>query len=176
MNNFQLEGVAVRLIKERPLISNKSITCPKDLISLMGQDMMDLDREEVRVIYFDTKSHPLAYHQVSIGSLNASIVNPREIFKAAILLNADGIMLFHNHPSDDETPSDTDNLTTDRIHKACGLMGLTLFDHIIITPSGKYYSYYEKASDYVKTSMTYSEIGVSVVPPELPGLSLVAEG
>ena len=178
MERFRLEGVSVRLVKDRPLISETSVNCPEDLVSLMGNDLKDLDREEVRVIFFDTRNHPLAWHQLSIGSLDRSIVSPRELFKVAFLLNAGSIMLFHNHPGDDETPSDMDNMITERLNKICNLVGINLLDHVIVTPSGRYYSYAEKDSGRLKNTVSYQDIGLELKVPDLPGLrnlSLVAE-
>ena len=173
--NFKLDGVSVRLVKDRPLISDTPIISSEDIISLMGNDMMDLDREEVRVIFFDTRNHPIAWHQLSIGSLDRSIVSPRELFKAAFLLNAASIALFHNHPGDDEQPSETDNILTERLDKICNLMGIELLEHIIVTPSGHYYSYAEKSSGILKRIITYSDMGLERKAPDLKGISLVAE-
>lgn len=80
----------------------------------------------------NTKNKPTAIHTVSIGTLNSTVVHPREIFKAAILSNAASIILAHNHPSGDPTPSKEDIGITKRLVDAGELLGITVMDHIII--------------------------------------------
>jgi len=105
--------------------------------------MEEIDREQLLVCCLDTKNHPLNIHVVSVGSLNASIVHPREVFKVAVLSNAASIILYHNHPSGDPAPSTEDYNATERI-KACGkLMGIELIDHVILGDD-IYYSMREK--------------------------------
>lgn len=94
--------------------------------------MEEIDREQLIVCCLDTKNQPLNIHVVSMGSLNASIIHPREIFKTTILSNAASIILYHNHPSGDPTPSSEDLSATGRIHDCGKLMGIDLLDHIII--------------------------------------------
>lgn len=88
--------------------------------------------EKFGILALDTKNNVIGIHIISIGSLNASIVHPREVFKAAILNNACSIILFHNHPSGDVTPSNEDIETTKRLVESGKIMGITVFDHIIV--------------------------------------------
>lgn len=99
-----------------------------------------LDREHLWRIDLDARSHIVGYEVVSIGSLSASLVHPREILKGAILANAAGFMIAHNHPSGDETPSPEDRDVTQRIRRAGELLGIPLIDHIVIG-GDRFYSF-----------------------------------
>lgn len=97
------------------------------------------DRETVVAIMLDTRNRPTAIHTVGTGTLNSSLVHPREVFKAAILANAASIVLAHNHPSGDESPSPEDLAVTKRLIKAGELVGIELVDHVIVA-RGRAYS------------------------------------
>jgi DNA repair protein RadC len=87
------------------------------------------------MLSLNTKNKVIALHVVHIGSVNASIVHPRDIFQLAILDNATSIAIAHNHPSGDTTPSEEDINVTNRINEAGKLMGIELLDHIILGDS-----------------------------------------
>ena len=91
-----------------------------------------LDREQFLVCCLDAKNISIGVNIVSIGSLNLSIVHPREVFKPAILLNACAIIAVHNHPSGDPTPSAEDRTLTTRLREAGDLLGIRLLDHLIL--------------------------------------------
>ena len=91
-----------------------------------------LDRECFLTLYLDNKNHPIGTHMVSVGSLSASLVHPREVFKAAILTNAAAIVLIHNHPSGSPVPSAEDRRITTRLREAGELVGITVLDHVIV--------------------------------------------
>jgi DNA repair protein RadC len=91
-----------------------------------------LDREQFLVCCLDAKNVSIGVNVVSIGSLNLSIVHPREVFKPAILLNAAAIIAVHNHPSGDPTPSSEDRTLTTRLREAGDLLGIRLLDHLIL--------------------------------------------
>ncbi len=91
-----------------------------------------LDREQFLVCCLDAKNVSIGVNIVSIGSLNLSIVHPREVFKAVILLNAAAIIAVHNHPSGDPTPSPEDRTLTTRLREAGELLGIKLLDHLIL--------------------------------------------
>lgn len=113
-------------------------------------DMMNylfhLDRlteEHCYMLCINVKGKVIGIFEISHGSLTETIVNPREIFMKALLLGSYGIVLVHNHPSGDPTPSDLDRATCNRIYECCSLLGLTLQDFIII--GGNYHvSFYEQ--------------------------------
>ena len=119
------------------------ITQPKDAADFVMEEMRNLKQERLRVIMLSTKNLVLSVKDVSIGSLNSSIVHPREVFCEAIKKNSASIIICHNHPSGDATPSSEDINVTKRL-KECGkLIGIDLLDHIIIG-DGKYISLKEK--------------------------------
>jgi DNA repair protein RadC len=105
---------------------------PGTVAGLVREDMRDLDREEFRVLLLNTKNALLRIADVSRGSLNASIVEPREVFKDAIAASAAGVILVHNHPSGDSTPSSEDIAVTKRMVKAGELLNIAVMDHIIL--------------------------------------------
>ncbi len=119
------------------------ITRPKDGADYVMESMRHLKQEILKVIMLNTKNVVIHIMDVSKGSLNSSIVHPREVFSEAVKYSSASIILCHNHPSGDPTPSSEDISITQRI-KECGkLMGIELLDHIIIG-NGKYISLKEK--------------------------------
>jgi len=105
--------------------------CGMLAVDLIGSE----DREVLLVLCLNTKNDVVAIHRCHVGSLNASIVHPREVFKSAILNNAASIIISHNHPSFHCSPSSEDIEVTKRIQEAGILLGIELLDHIIVTPS-----------------------------------------
>jgi len=108
------------------------IKCPGDVAGLLMEERRFLDREHFDILCLDTKSHVLKIENISIGSLNASIVHPREVFKKAIRCSAAAILLVHNHPSGDPTPSKEDIDVTKRLCESGELLGIKVLDHVII--------------------------------------------
>jgi len=140
-NVFELSQVSVRLEKERPLLSNKPIVRPEDAILLVKDLLDDYDREVMCLVNLQTDGKPINMSIASIGTINASLVSPRELFKAAILSNAAAMILIHNHPSGRIQPSREDHLVTKRMQELCDIMEIPLWDHIIIgAGNGKMYS------------------------------------
>ena len=92
----------------------------------------DNDKEKLYVIILNIKNRVIGYSLVSMGSLTASIVHPREVLKPAILASAASIIIVHNHPSGDPEPSTDDIEVTNRISKACAIMGINFLDHIVL--------------------------------------------
>ncbi|MDN5316238.1 MAG: repair protein RadC [Thermoanaerobacterium sp.] len=105
---------------------------PDDVISFLMDEMRYLNKEYFKVVMLNVKNKVIAVDTVSIGSLNTSIVHPREVFKAAIERSASSIIMVHNHPSGDPTPSREDIEVSDRIFKSGNLLGIKVLDHIII--------------------------------------------
>jgi DNA repair protein RadC len=119
------------------------ITSPRDIADLLINEMNSLNQEVLKLILLNTKNIIIGVKDVFKGSLNTSIVHPREIFSEAVKKGSANIIICHNHPSGDPTPSKEDINLTIRI-KQCGeLMGIGLLDHIIIGNS-KYISLKEK--------------------------------
>ena len=98
------------------------------------------DREEFVVLLLDAKNKLLGFHVVSLGSLTPSVVHPREVFKIAILGNAAAILLLHNHPSGDPTPSNEDLHITQRLCQIGEVLGIRVLDHVVIG-DGRYISF-----------------------------------
>lgn len=143
MQAKRVDIVQVKMVKERSVLySARRIQSISDADELVRQFLDGLDREAMIVVALNTKSEPTCLQVVSIGSLSASIVHPREVFKVAILSNAYSILLAHNHPSGDTTPSQEDIKLTKRIKNASDIMGVSLLDHLIIGSDG-YYSFKE---------------------------------
>lgn len=143
--NKRVDIVSIKMVKEKSIkYENRKITSPSDAEVLCRSFLGDSDREQLIAISLDTKNQPTNINVVSIGSLNSSIVHPREVFKLAILINANSIIIAHNHPSGDATPSREDINITKRL-KECGeLIGINLIDHIIIGDEGSFTSLKEK--------------------------------
>ncbi|MFZ5642289.1 MAG: RadC family protein [Bacillota bacterium] len=112
--------------------SRPSIKGPEDAALIVMEDMRHLDREHFCALLLNTKHQVMARETISIGTLNSSMVHPRELFKAAIKRSAAAVILVHNHPSGDPTPSSEDRDITDRLKKAGDLIGIDVLDHIII--------------------------------------------
>ena len=91
----------------------------------------------------DSRHRILGITEISRGTLTASLVHPREVFKAAILANAAAIIVAHNHPSGDVTPSSEDDKVTKRLREAGKVMGIRVLDHVIVGPMGGSHSYLE---------------------------------
>ena len=125
--------VSIKMVREASVLYDiRKIDSPKDGAELGKRFLQDLDREQLIVCCLDTKNQPTAINVVSVGSLNTSIVHPREVFKPAILSNSASIILFHNHPSGDPEPSKEDISISERIKESGIILGIKLIDHIII--------------------------------------------
>jgi len=112
------------------------ITSPQDAYVLLRGDMSFLEQESVRVILLNTKNRVVRITQVSLGSLNSSIVRVGEVFREAVRQQAAAIVLAHNHPSGDPTPSAEDVLVTRKVVQAGQLLDIDVLDHIIIGRPG----------------------------------------
>lgn len=119
------------------------ISSPMVLVNLLMDEMRYLCKEHFKIAILDTKNQILAIENISIGTLNASIVHPRDVFKIAIKRNANSLILIHNHPSGDPNPSNEDISITNRLVDAGNLIGIKVLDHIIIGDN-KYISFKEK--------------------------------
>jgi DNA repair protein RadC len=117
------------------------IRCSADAARLLWEYLDGVDREHFVIVLLDQKNKVIGINTVSIGSLTASVVHPREVFKTAILSNAATIICGHNHPSGDTAPSQEDRLITTRLASAGKLLGINVMDHIIIGSVGKYFSF-----------------------------------
>lgn len=122
----------------RPVVNS-----PQDIAHLVMEEMRYLDREHFRIVSLTTKNHVLGISEISVGSLNSSLVHPRECFKEAIRRNSNAIILLHNHPSGDPTPSKEDIAVTQRLAEGGGILGIEVLDHVIIGDN-RYISFKER--------------------------------
>lgn len=143
MEQNKLNVVSIRLVDEPPLYSRKNLQNPSEVIEVMQEELNKYDRELFCILNLKTKGQVINLNIVSMGSLQASIVHPREVFKSAILSNASGIILLHNHPSGDCQPSEADIAVTKRLIDAGELLGISVLDHIVIGEQKNYYSFME---------------------------------
>ena len=134
----EIAWVKLMLVKDgsRPATMEKTIMSSKDIYLLATKTLQAYfsghDREEFVIIGLDGKNRMQFLNSVSMGCLTSSIVHPREVFKAAILGNAASLILCHNHPSGDPTPSPEDVEITKRLVECGKLLGIAILDHVII--------------------------------------------
>ena len=121
-----------------------TIRSPEDAKELAEAHIGDEDREVFLVMMLNTKNQVIGLHRAHVGSINASLVHPREVMKCAILNNAAAIIVSHQHPSGNPAPSQEDVEVTKRLAEAGKLIGIELLDHVIVSYTGKYVSLKEK--------------------------------
>ncbi len=144
-NPFQLDVVSVRLVRDAPVFSEQKIINPESAIAVVGELLCEMDREVVCIINLKSDGTPINCNFASMGVINQAIIEPREIFKSAILSNAASMIMVHNHPSGSLEPSKEDTMITDRILKLSALMGIPLMDHVIVGGDNRgYFSFREK--------------------------------
>jgi len=122
-------------IDERPLVSS-----PEDVVALCGPQMRGLDKEHFWALALNTKNRLVRTIEVSVGSLNASIVHPRELFREAVRASAASVIVVHNHPSGDPQPSGADIQLTRRLVRAGDVLGVEVLDHVIVGDGGLHVS------------------------------------
>lgn len=137
---IQTPVINIQMVREKTLLYNGDrLTAPEQAAAAFCALLGDVDREYFVALLLDGKNRITGIYQVSQGSLNQSIVHPRETFKAAILANAAAMILAHNHPSGDLTPSSEDLSITRRLKEAGDLLGIKILDHVIIDTETKNY-------------------------------------
>lgn len=139
-----LAGVELgkRLARAR-LMNPRVLNHPREVAAFLVEDMKDLRQEWFRILLLNNRKQVLGYETVSVGTLNASLVHPRDVFEKAIRRNAASILLVHNHPSGNPRPSEEDRSLTGRLVQAGALMGIEVVDHVIVG-NGNYYSFKEQ--------------------------------
>lgn len=126
------ETITRKQLDDRPILGSW-----QTVMGYCRATMAHRDVEEVRVFYLDRKNHLIADEQHSRGTVDHAPFYPREVIKRALEMSASALVVVHNHPSGDPTPSTGDIALTRQLGEASKMMGLTLHDHIIITPSGE---------------------------------------
>lgn len=135
----------VQLVRERSAIyEDITVKSPDDAatraIPILRDMLGDADRETFVVLHLNTKHVIVGAEVISVGSLDASIVSPREVYKGAILSNAAAIICAHNHPSGNPKPSNEDYAVTKRLSEASRILGIQLLDHIVVGHGQQYTS------------------------------------
>ena len=123
--------------------NGKSIKGAKDVFDYCHQRLNGADKEHFMILHLDTKNRIIKDEIISIGTLNSSVIHPREVFKSAIRESANAIILVHNHPSGDPEASQEDKEITDKLFKAGELLNIKVLDHVIIG-NEKWYSFNEE--------------------------------
>lgn len=119
-------------ISSRGIDSKLKVDSPLVIVELLMDEMRFLNKEHFRIVLLNTKNQIISIEEISIGNLNSSIVHPREVFNIAIRRSANSIILVHNHPSGDSTPSTEDINITHRLVDVGNIIGIKVLDHIII--------------------------------------------
>lgn len=122
-----------QVVMERPVAYAEGMTSTERAGRLGMNEIGDEAQEVVLILILNTKNQINAIHRVFTGSLNTSVAHPREIFRSAILNNGARIILYHNHPSSDLTPSEADLNFTRRMMEAGDVLGIELLDHFIVS-------------------------------------------
>ena len=136
----------IRVVRERrpKYPAPRSVRDARAVADAFAEHFAPLDREHFVVLLLDGKNRIVGFNVVSIGSLTAALVHPREVFKAAILSNAAALILVHNHPSGDPTPSAEDRAITERLRQVGELVGIRVLDHVVIGDEGQFVSLAEQ--------------------------------
>ena len=156
--NHHLDFVRIKLITEKRLYSEEELTSSQKVVQFISKELAECDREVLCILNCNAKCQVINMNVVSMGSLTETLVTGRELFKSAILSNARGVILIHNHPSGDCTPSKQDVLVTERLVAFGELIGITVLNHIILG-RGTYLSMKE-ANMMPDGKKIYNEIAV----------------
>jgi DNA repair protein RadC len=124
------------------VIVGRDASHPRETAATLTTMLQDEPSEVFAILCVTTKYRVIGYHEVSRGTLDSTLVHPREVYKVALLANAAAIILTHNHPSGDPSPSPDDIQLTRRLVDAGVLLGVDMLDHIIVG-DGRYYSFKE---------------------------------
>lgn len=124
-------NIRIQLLRDRA-IPRFTVNNPAQVEQLLGEYLRSLDRESVFAVYLNTSNEVLGIEEVTRGTLTASLLNPCDLVKSALLLSAASLIVVHNHPSGNNQPSAEDQDVTLRIKSACKLFGISLLDHLII--------------------------------------------
>ena len=142
---YRIPIYRVELVRDgSQLVPNKQITSPKDAHDVLRPFIGSADREHLVVLTLDTKNKAIGINLVSLGDLNSTIATPREVFKLAVVQNASGLIVVHNHPSGSVEPSEEDLAVSRRLDAAGQIIGIEVVDHMILGEHGNYASLKER--------------------------------
>lgn len=128
----RIDVANVRLVKEPSIYAADPIKTPEDVLSAVANELKQYDREVFAIINLKTSGQIINLNICSVGTLNASLISPREVFKSSILSNAAAFIAIHNHPSGNCHPSEEDRKTTERLMKCGEILDIRMLDHIIV--------------------------------------------
>jgi DNA repair protein RadC len=141
---YRIPIYQVKLVRDgSQKAERKKVSTPAVAASVLQQFLDGADREHFVVLLLDTQNQLIGINTVTVGTLDASLVHPREVFKPAILANAASVLLAHNHPSGDPTPSVEDRAVTRQLAAAGATLGIEVLDHVIIGDAPRYVSLVE---------------------------------
>lgn len=152
-----LELVSIRLVTDTKIGTGIRVTSPADAVQVVTDLIQDMDREFLTLINLKRDGTPVNCSIISVGTLDSSLVNVRELMKASVLSNSAAILLLHNHPSGSLKPSKEDIQITNKIQMGCELMDIVFYDHLIVGGiHGSIYSMREQ--EKIKpTNLSYPE-------------------
>ena len=137
-----------RIFLERDTHTKKRLVCAKDIWEFTKYLFYNKKQEHFYALYFNNKQELIDIKTLFIGTINRSVVHPREVFKEAYLLSASSIVCMHNHPSGDITPSIEDTRFTKSLYEIGKIQGIPVVDHIIVSDNS-YYSFYENGNVFI---------------------------
>ena len=141
---YRIPIYQVRLVRDgSQKAERKHVKTPQVAAEVVQQYLDGADREHFVVLLLDTQNRIIGIHTVTVGTLDASLVHPREVFKPAILANAASVVVAHNHPSGDPTPSAEDRAVTRQLAAAGATIGIDVLDHIVVGEAPRYCSFAE---------------------------------
>lgn len=131
-------------------VSQKSMKCtsPEEVYKLLNNKVGHYKKEHFVLMSLNTRNNVLGIDSISIGTLNASLVHPREMFEIAFRRHASAVIIAHNHPSGDPDPSDEDIRVTKKLMDAGKLLGVQVLDHIIVGDNNRYFSFSKERNDF----------------------------
>ena len=131
-NDEKIEVVNIRMVKEPSLYSVEKIKSPEDALRVIADELATYDREVFAILNLKSNGQPINLNICSVGTLDSSMVSPREVFKSTILSNSAAFIAIHNHPSGSLSPSQEDKDVTKRLLACSELLGIKMLDHIIV--------------------------------------------
>ena len=152
--NINIDIVKIQMVRDGSIEYGKKAICkPEELADLGLKFLKNADREMFILVCLNAKNFVNCIHLVSIGTLDKTVITPREVMKAALLSNAASIAFIHNHPSGDAQPSPEDISLTNTLGKCADLFQIRVLDHVIVADDGRYESFLEKK--ILNPSQTY---------------------
>lgn len=142
---YGLDVVTIRMVKEPTWYSENPVSSPEEVAQFISKEFAEFDREVAAVLNLSMDGRVINMNIVSVGALNNTEMQAREVFKSSILSNAAAFILVHNHPSGRLLPSREDKLATQKMREAGNLLGIELLDHLIVgDKKGHYFSFREE--------------------------------